>query len=168
MKDMNHLIKEPTRFRSSNSSWISILTKRQPFLIQTVKTGISNHHSLICTFALLNILPKFIYIKSYSNYNKEEFENVLKQRLVSSSNFEEFFDTFLATLKEYGPLKKKKFDIIIKSLWVNNFVQLSRNGLSCKIHSTRKDLLETGKITSDSVISVQIYWSQLKRHLLEI
>ena len=35
---------------------------------------------------------KFIYYRSYNNYNKEEFQNVLKHRLVSfmvsSSNFE--------------------------------------------------------------------------------
>ena len=52
--------------------------------------------------------PKFIYYKSYNNYIKEQFENVLKQRLVSWSNFEEFFNTFLATLNEHAPLKKKK------------------------------------------------------------
>ena len=51
---------------------------------------------------------KFIYYSSYNNYNKEQFENVLKQRLASSSNFKEFFDTFLATLNEHAPLKKKK------------------------------------------------------------
>ena len=51
--------------------------------------------------------PKFIYYRSYNNYNKEQFEKVLKQRLVSSSNFEELFDTFLATLNEHAPLKKK-------------------------------------------------------------
>ena len=51
---------------------------------------------------------KFIYYRSYNNYNKEQFENVLKQRLVSSSNFEDFFDTFLATLNKYAPLKKTK------------------------------------------------------------
>ena len=32
----------------------------------------------------------------------------MKQKLVSSSNFEQFFDTFLATLIEHAPLKKKK------------------------------------------------------------
>ena len=32
----------------------------------------------------------------------------LLQRLVSLSNFEESFDTFLATLNEHAPLKKKK------------------------------------------------------------
>ena len=45
--------------------------------------------------------PKFVY------YNKEQFKKVLKQRLVSPSNFEEIFDTFLATLNEHAPLKKK-------------------------------------------------------------
>ena len=50
----------------------------------------------------------YILQVSYNNYNKEQFENVLKQRLVSSSNFEEFFDTFPAILKEHVPMKKKK------------------------------------------------------------
>ena len=60
--------------------------------------------------------PKFIYYRSYNSYNKEQFENVLKQKLVSSSNLEEFFDTFLATLNEQAPLKKKRVDMTIKSL----------------------------------------------------
>ena len=71
----------------------------------------TDHHSLICTTLRSTFCKgpaKFIYYKSYNNYNKEQFENVLKQRLVSSSNFEEFFDTFLATLNEHAPLKKKK------------------------------------------------------------
>ena len=52
---------------------------------------------------------KFIYDRSSSNsYNKEQFENVLKQRSVNSSNFEKILDTFLATLNEHAPLKKKK------------------------------------------------------------
>ena len=50
----------------------------------------------------------YILQVSYNNYNKEQFENVLKQRLVSSSNFEEFFDTFPAILNEHVPMKKKK------------------------------------------------------------
>ena len=51
---------------------------------------------------------KFIYYRSYNNYNKGQFENALKQSLVSSSNFEELLDIFLATLNEQAPLKKKK------------------------------------------------------------
>ena len=35
-------------------------------------------------------------------------EDVLKQRLVNLSNFEEFFDKFLTTLNEHVTLKKKK------------------------------------------------------------
>ena len=72
----------------------------------TVETGICDHHSLICTLLRSTFCkgPS----KSYNNYNKEQFENILKQRLVSSTNFEEFFDRFLATLNEHVPLKKKK------------------------------------------------------------
>ena len=77
----------------------------------TVETDISDHHSLICTMLHSTFFKgpaKFICNRSYNNYNKEQFENVLKQRLASSSNFEEFFDTFLATLNEHAPLKKKR------------------------------------------------------------
>ena len=81
------------------------------FSSSTIETGISDHHSLICTTPRLTFCKgpaKFIYHRFYKNYNKEEFEIVLKQRLVSSSNFEEFFDTFLVTLNECAHLKKKK------------------------------------------------------------
>ena len=131
------------------------------FNSSTVETGISDHYSLICTMLRLkfcNVLSKFIYCRSYNNSNKEQFENVLKQSLVSSSNFKEFFDTFLATLNEHTPLKKKKkIDIIIKSLWVLRFIKLSENDLSYEINSTRRDLLKTDKAISDSAISVPIY-----------
>ena len=50
---------------------------------------------------------KFIYCRSYNSF-KEQFKDVLIERLVSSGNFEELFDTFLATLNEHAPLKKKK------------------------------------------------------------
>ena len=79
-----------------------------------VETGISDHHSLICTMLRSTFCKgpsKFICYRSYNNYSKEQFENVkksLKQRLVSSSNFEEFCNTFLATLNKHAPLKKKK------------------------------------------------------------
>ena len=111
---------DPTCFKSSNPSFIDdFYTNKNTmfFNSSTVETGISDHHSLICTMLLSTFCKgpsKFIYYRSYNNYNKEQFENVLKQRLVSSSNFEEFFDTFL-------------------------------------------DLLQTGKIISDSAISVPVY-----------
>ena len=114
MFELNHLIKDPTCFKSSNPSCIdSFYTNKNTmfFNSSTVETGISDHHSLICTMPSSTFCKgpsKFIYYRSYNNYDKEQFENVLKQRLVSSSNFEEFFDTFLATLNEHAPLKKKK------------------------------------------------------------
>ena len=112
--ELNHLIKDPTCFKSSKPSCIdNFYTNKNTmfFNSSTVETGISDHHSLICTMLRSTFCKgpsKFIYYRSYNNYNKEQFENVLKQRLVSSSNFEEFFDTFLATLNEHAPLKKKK------------------------------------------------------------
>ena len=87
------------------------------FNLSIVEASISDHHSLICTMLLSTFCrrpEKFIYYKSYNSHNKEQFENVLKQRLVASSNFEEFCDTFLATLNEHAPLRKKKIDLIIE------------------------------------------------------
>ena len=72
---------------------ISILTKRHRNS-STVDTGISHHHSLICAMLLSTFCkgpPKIIYYSFYSNYNKEEFENVLRERLVSLSHSEGFF-----------------------------------------------------------------------------
>ena len=81
------------------------------FNSSTVETGISDHHSLICTMLHLTFCKgpsKFIYYRSYKNYIKKQLENVLKPRLVSSSKFKEILDTFLATMNEHAPLKKKK------------------------------------------------------------
>ena len=136
------------------------------------ETGIFYYHSFICTMRRSTFCKgpaKFTYLRSYNNYNKKQFENILKYRLVTSSNFEEFFDTFLATLNEHAPLKKKKIDKIFKSLWVIRFVKLSWNNLSHEIYSTRRELLMTTvKIKSDNVLSVRIYWSQLKILFLKI
>ena len=79
------------------------------FNSSTVDTGISGHHRLICTVLCWTFFiapPKFIYYRSHNDYDKEEFENVLKERLVSSSNFEEFSDTFMAIQNQYVPFKK--------------------------------------------------------------
>ena len=76
-----------------------------------VETGIFDRHSLICTMLRSKFCKgpaKVIHYRSDNYYNKDQFENVLKQILASSSNFEELFETFLATLNEHTPLKKKK------------------------------------------------------------
>ena len=111
---LNRLIKDPTCFKRSSPSCIdNFCTNKMSmfFNSSTVETGISDHHRLICTILRSTFCKgpaKFIHNRSYNNYNKEQFENVLKQRLASSSHFEEFFDKFLATLNENAPLKKKK------------------------------------------------------------
>ena len=125
MFELKHLIKDPTCFKSSNPSFIdNFYTNKNTMLFNssTVETGISEHHSLICTMLRSTFCkgwPKFIYYRSYNNYNKEQFKNVLKQRLVGSNNFEEFFDPLLATLNEHAPLEKKKN-------WYNHQVFMSK------------------------------------------
>ena len=101
MFELNHLIKDQTCFKSSNPSCIDnfYFNKNKMFF---------NSSTVETTIVQVNGPSKFIYYRSCNNYNKEQFENVLKQRLVSSSNFEEYFDTFLAILNEHAPLKKKK------------------------------------------------------------
>ena len=89
-------------FKISDHSCIAdfyINKKAMIFNSSTVKISTSDNHSLICTMLRSTFskgLAKLIYYRSYNSHNKEQFEKVLKQRLVSSSNFEEFFDTFLA------------------------------------------------------------------------
>ena len=100
MFELNHLIKDLTCFKSSNPSRIdNFHTNKNTmfFNSSTFETGISDHHSLICTMLHSTFCKgpsKFIYNRSYNNYDKEQFENVLKQGLVSSSNFEEFLILF--------------------------------------------------------------------------
>ena len=114
MFELIHLIKDPTCFKNSNSSCIDNFytsTNTIFFNSSTFKTGISDHHSLICTMLRLTFCKhpaKFVYYRSYNNYNKKQLKDVLKQKLVNPSNFEEFCDRFLTTLNEHVTLKKKK------------------------------------------------------------
>ena len=97
MCELNHLIKDQTCFKSSSNSCIDnfYINKKAKFSnSSTVKTVIFDRHSLICTIlrSTYCFCPvKYIHYRSYNNYNKEQFKNVLKQRLVSSSNFQEIF-----------------------------------------------------------------------------
>ena len=89
MFELNHVIKEPTCFKSSNPSCTdNFYTNKNAMFFNSpnVEIGISDHHGLICTMlrsAFCKGPSKFIYYRSYNNYNKEQFENVLKQRFVS-------------------------------------------------------------------------------------
>ena len=99
-------------FKISDPSCIAdfyINKKAMLFNSSTVKISTSDNHSLICTMLRSTQSKgpaKLIYYRSYNSHNKEQFENVLKQRLVSSSNFEEFFDTFISMSTLHWKLKK--------------------------------------------------------------
>ena len=58
MFELNHLIKDPTCFKSSNPSCTdNYYTSKMLrfFNSSTVETGVSNHHTLICTMLRLTI-----------------------------------------------------------------------------------------------------------------
>ena len=80
MFELNHLIKDPTCFKSSNPSYVdNFYTNKNKifFNSSTVEKGISGHHSLICTMLRSTFCKgpsKFIYDRSYDNYNKEKFD----------------------------------------------------------------------------------------------
>ena len=84
MFELNHLIKDPTCFKSSNPSCIdNFYTNKKTifFNLSTVDTGISDHDSWNCTMLRSTFCKgpsKFIYYRSYNNYNKEQSENVIK------------------------------------------------------------------------------------------
>ena len=92
--ELNHLIKDSTCFKSSKPSCIVNFYDNQMttfFNSSTVETGLSDHHSLICTMLRSTFCKgpsRFLCYRSYNNYNKQEFENDFKQTLVSSGNFE--------------------------------------------------------------------------------
>ena len=80
--ELNYLITDTTYFKSSYHSCIDNFYTNKKAMFFHVETGISNHHSLICTMLHLTFckgLAKFKYYRSYNDYNKEQFENVLKQ-----------------------------------------------------------------------------------------
>lgn len=91
---MNHLIKNLTYFKSSSTSCVYKFyanKKASFFNSSTVEAGTFDHYSLFCTMLHSTFCKgstKLLYYRSYNNCNNEEFENILKQRLLSSSNFE--------------------------------------------------------------------------------
>ena len=79
MFELNHLIKDPTCFKSSKRSCSddsdNFYTNKNImfFNSSTVETGISDNHNLICTMFCSTFCkgpPKFFYNRSYNNYNK--------------------------------------------------------------------------------------------------
>ena len=71
-------------------SFLIYLLSRQAFLITTVWLYKASRN----IFQRSTKIYKIYMLQVCNNYNKKEFENVLKQRLVSWSNFQEFLIHF--------------------------------------------------------------------------
>ena len=113
--DFNSLIKKPTCHQSDTSSCIElILTNRKNLfkLSNTLETGLSDHHKLVCTILKSEGFKgepiEKIYI-SYKTFDVNNFKNTLKFRLakVKRECYGEFEAAFLKELNKYVPLKKK-------------------------------------------------------------
>ena len=79
-----------------------------------LETGISDHHKMIMTifrstFAKF-LLPKTFYYHCYKNFNLEQFQMELKQKLdeMSNNSFDIFPEEFKTCLDKFTPLKEKK------------------------------------------------------------
>ena len=72
----------------------------------TNKAGISDHHKLIYTFLKFKYAkgkPRFLYYRSFKNFNKELFKTNLSENLKNIDNsFEVFGETFTNTLDCYA------------------------------------------------------------------
>ena len=112
---MNNLINKPTCFQSNTPTCIDlILTNKKDLfkLSNTFETGISDHHKLVSTILKSGSFkgtPKIKIYRSYKNFELENFDRILKDKLEKLKNhsYAEFEKVFLKELNKHAPLKKK-------------------------------------------------------------
>ena len=81
-------------------------------LSNTFETGISDHHKLVSTILKSGSFkgtPKIKIYRSYKNFELENFDRILKDKLEKLTNhsYAEFEKVFLKELNKHAPLKKK-------------------------------------------------------------
>ena len=113
--NLGSLIKEATRFQSSNPSCIDLVLTNQKNMYKlsnTFETGISDHHKLISTVAKSGSFkgrPREKIYRSYRSFNIETFKKTLSGKLsrLESNSYSESGIAFLAVLNKQAPLKTK-------------------------------------------------------------
>ena len=113
--NLNNLINKPTCFQSNTPTCIDlILTNKKDLfkLSNTFETGISDHHKLVSTILKSGSFkgtPKIKIYRSYKNFELENFDRILKDKLEKLINhsYAEFEKVFLKELNKHAPLKKK-------------------------------------------------------------
>ena len=86
-----------------------------------LETGISDHHKMIMTIFRSTFAkgkPKTFYHSCYKNFNLEQFQIELKEKLdeISNNSFDIFLEEFRTFIDKFAPLKEKKIDLVTASL----------------------------------------------------
>ena len=112
--NLNNLINKSTCFQSNTPTCIDlILTNKKDLfkLSNTFETGISDHHKLVSTIlkpGSFKGTPKIKIYRSYKNFELENFNRILKDKLEKLTNHSYAeFEVFLKELNKHAPLKKK-------------------------------------------------------------
>ena len=173
MFELNHLIKDPT---CSNHSCIdNFYTNKNKmfFNSSTVKTSISDHHSLICTMFCSTFCKgtsKFIYYRSYNNYkmkkiryNHQVFMNkTLRKAIMKRSKLRNTFNKKRSS-ENWRSYKRQRniCSNILKSTKKTFFEALNINEITDnrKFRKTVKPFFTDKCKTTDSIILTEKKWN---------
>ena len=78
-----------------------------------LETGFSDHHEMVMTIfrsTFAKVKPKIFYYRCYKNFNLEQFQMELKEKLdeIFNNLFDIFLEEFKTCLDKFAPLKEKK------------------------------------------------------------
>ena len=122
MKDrfsLKNLIKEPTCFKSQNSTLLDlILTNRPRSFMQShnFETGLSDCHKLVCSIlraSFKKFPPKIIIYRDQKHFDQKKFLHDLDSKLLQGDlyrNCDDPYDKLILTdiLNHHAPLKEKQ------------------------------------------------------------
>ena len=116
-QNLYELVKQKTCFKSSEGSAIDLILTSNKLSFQytnTIETGLSDHHKMIYTMfksTYTRNTEKVINYRSYKNFILETYLEELSINLrndISTYNYTNFEEVFLANLNKHAPIKSKK------------------------------------------------------------
>ena len=113
---LEHLIKRPTCYKGDTSTGIDhIITNIPKRFMKSValETGFSDHHKMVMTSFRSTFAkgkPKTFYYRCYKNFNLEQLQMELKEKLdeIFNNSFDTVLEEFKTCLDKFAPLKEKK------------------------------------------------------------
>ena len=108
--DFSSLIKKPICYQSNTPSCVDLISANRKSLFKlsdTVETGLSDHHKLVCTILKSGFkeAPIEKIYRSYKTFDVNNFKNNLKFELekVKSDSYGEFEAVFSKELNKHAP-----------------------------------------------------------------